>query len=214
MEQKTFENVTKETHVVMTRDAEILDVQQHLTIPVGEEPPYYKVYMQDLGNVFGLAPAERSVWEVLCANMSFTNIVVLIKPIKEILVQTTGHKFETIRAAIKSLTAKGLLIRQARAVYLVNPKYAARGKWQDIKALRLTIEYSEQGRTIEVKKVNNKVIEIEEHRPKQLSIDFSQEVETPLEELPFPDGDVAQMSATMGQPVEPKPAIKRINEKQ
>lgn len=188
-EKKKTENVIKDTQTVINTSGEILNVEQHLSIPVGDEPPYYKVYLQDLSNVLGLAPAEHMVWEVLCSNMSFNNIVVLIKPIKDMLVETTGKKYETIRAAIKSLVAKGLLMRQARAVYMVNPKYAARGKWQDIKALRMTIDYNAQGRNIEVKKITNKFIEVEEHRPKQL--DFFQEPETELnmnesvEDLPF-----------------------------
>lgn len=188
-EKKKTENVIKDTQTVINTSGEILNVEQHLSIPVGDEPPYYKVYLQDLSNVLGLAPAEHMVWEVLCSNMSFNNIVVLIKPIKDMLVETTGKKYETIRAAIKSLVAKGLLMRQARAVYMVNPKYAARGKWQDIKALRMTIDYNAQGRNIDVKKITNKFIEVEEHRPKQL--DFFQEPETELnmnesvEDLPF-----------------------------
>lgn len=177
-EKKKTENVIKDTQTVINTSGEILNVEQHLSIPVGDEPPYYKVYLQDLSNVLGLAPAEHMVWEVLCSNMSFNNIVVLIKPIKDMLVETTGRKYETIRAAIKSLVAKGLLMRQARAVYMVNPKYAARGKWQDIKALRMTIDYNAKGRNIEVKKITNKFIEVEEHRPKQL--DFFQEPETEL----------------------------------
>lgn len=177
-EKKKTENVIKDTQTVINTSGEILNVDQHLSIPVGDEPPYYKVYLQDLSNVLGLAPAEHMVWEVLCSNMSFNNIVVLIKPIKDMLVETTGKKYETIRAAIKSLVAKGLLMRQARAVYMVNPKYAARGKWQDIKALRMTIDYNAQGRNIDVKKITNKFIEVEEHRPKQL--DFFQEPETEL----------------------------------
>lgn len=217
-EKKKPENVVKDTKVVITRDGELLNVEQHLSIPVGEEPPYYKVYLQDLSNVLGLAPAEHMVWEVLCSNMSFTNIVVLIKPIKDMLVQATGKKYETIRAAIKSLVAKGLLVRQARAVYMVNPKYAARGKWQDIKALRLTIDYNEQGRNIEVKKITNKVIEVEEHRPKQLDLFQEPEVELDMSEcvgeLPFPDAgtaeDQAAFSLVMSQPLENKPRIKRI----
>ena len=217
-EKKKPENVVKDTKVVITRDGELLNVEQHLSIPVGEEPPYYKVYLQDLSNVLGLAPAEHMVWEVLCSNMSFTNIVVLIKPIKDMLVQATGKKYETIRAAIKSLVAKGLLVRQARAVYMVNPKYAARGKWQDIKALRLTIDYNEQGRNIEVKKITNKVIEVEEHRPKQLDLFQEPEVELDMSEcvgdLPFPDAGTAEEQAAfnlvMSQPLENKPRIKRI----
>lgn len=212
MEQKKTENVIKDTQTIINTSGEVLNVEQHLSIPVGDEPPYYKVYLQDIANVYGLNPAERAVWEILCSNMTFQNLVFLYKPIKMMLVQATGKKYETIKAAIKSLTAKGLLIRQDRAVYLVSPKYAARGKWQDIKALRLTIDYNEQGRNIEVKKITNKVIELEEHRPKQL--DLFKEPETELdmaevisdEDLPFPD---AGLAAIMMQPLESKPRIKR-----
>ena len=212
MEQKKTENVIKDTQTVINTSGEVLNVEQHLSIPVGDEPPYYKVYLQDIANVYGLNPAERDVWEILCSNMTFQNLVFLYKPIKMMLVQATGKKYETIKAAIKSLTAKGLLIRQDRAVYLVSPKYAARGKWQDIKALRLTIDYNEQGRNIEVKKITNKVIELEEHRPKQL--DLFKEPETELdmaevisdEDLPFPD---AGLAAIMMKPLESKPRIKR-----
>lgn len=209
-EKKKIENVVKDTKEVITRDGELLNVEQHMSIPVGDEPPYYKVYLQDLSNVLGLAPAEHAVWEVLCSNMSFTNIVVLIKPIKDMLVKATGKKYETIRAAIKSLVAKGLLVRQARAVYMVNPKYAARGKWQDIKALRLIIDYNEQGRNIEVKKVTNKVIEVEEHRPKQLDLFEEPETELDMSEsvddaLPFPDDGLVILP-----PIKHKTKVKRI----
>lgn len=194
MEQKKIENVIKDTQTVINTSGEVLNVEQHLSIPVGDEPPYYKVYLQDIANVYGLNPAERAVWEILCSNMTFQNLVFLYKPIKMMLVQATGKKYETIKAAIKSLTAKGLLIRQDRAVYLVSPKYAARGKWQDIKALRLTIDYNEQGRKIEVKKITNKIIELEEHRPKQLNL-FEDDPKMEIamdEDLPFPDGGTAQ----------------------
>ena len=199
-EKKKTENVIKDTQTVINTSGESVNVDQHLSIPVGDEPPYYKVYLQDLSNVLGLAPAEHMVWEVLCSNMSFNNIVVLIKPIKDMLVETTGKKYETIRAAIKSLVAKGLLMRQARAVYMVNPKYAARGKWQDIKALRMTIDYNAQGRNIDVKKITNKFIEVEEHRPKQL--DLFQEPETELnmnesvEDLPFDNPHIKLIPVT------------------
>ena len=64
-----IETVVKDTQTVVTKEGELLDVEQHLSFPVGEEPPYYKVYLQDLSNVLGLAPAEHAVWEVLCSNM-------------------------------------------------------------------------------------------------------------------------------------------------
>lgn len=169
------EKVIKNNTAVVTPDGEILEHIQDLTIPVGEEPPYYKVYLQDLSNVMGLNPTEKAVFEALCANMSFTNMVVLIKPIKEILCNITGKRFDTVKSAIISLTRKGMLIRKDRAVYLVNPKYAARGHWADIKALRLTIEYNDEGRHVEVVKVSSKAIELREGAAIQQELPFSEE---------------------------------------
>ena len=132
-------------------------VKQNITqsIPVGAEPNYYKVYLQDLANLQGLNPTERQVLEVLSSNMSFDNIIVVIKPIKEKLSQITGKSYETIRSSIQGLVNKNILIREERACYRVNPKYIAKGKWQDIKALRLVIDYNERGREISVESVNS-----------------------------------------------------------
>ncbi len=130
-------------------------VKQNITqsIPVGAEPNYYKVYLQDLANLQGLNPTERQVLEVLSSNMSFDNIIVVIKPIKEKLSQITGKSYETIRSSIQGLVNKNILIREERACYRVNPKYIAKGKWQDIKALRLIIDYTEKGRDIKVENI-------------------------------------------------------------
>lgn len=72
---------------------------------------------------------------------------------KEKLSQITGKSYETIRSSIQGLVNKNILIREERACYRVNPKYIAKGKWQDIKALRLVIDYSEQGREIKVENI-------------------------------------------------------------
>ena len=178
--KKNLETVVQDTKTVVTHDGVLLDVEQHKTFPVGEEPAYYKVYMQDVSAVLGLEPAEQVVFKACCANMTFGNRIFLIKRTKMYLEQLTGYKFNTIRATITKLVKKGLLLREDTSTYIVNPKFAARGKWEDIRALRLVIEYSEQGRNIEVKKITNKVIEIEEHRPKQLEL---------FEELPLDAGN-------------------------
>lgn len=192
-EKKKSENVIKDSKSVITNDGELLSVEEKITIPVGEEPPYIKYYRQDISKVVGLSPAEQSVWSALIGMMGYkTNIVVLIKPIKEELVKITGKKYETVKAAIKALTEKRFLIPKARSVYLVDPHLAASGSWEDIKAMRLEIEYNEQGRNITIMKVNKKVIEIEENRPKQLTfLNYDGEIidPTPEDEIPFPNAE-------------------------
>lgn len=152
--KKKKENITQQQEqYINVNTGEI--VKQNITqsIPVGNEPNYYKVYLQDLANLQGLNPTEKQVLEVLSSNMSFDNIIVVIKPIKEKLSQITGKSYETIRSSIQGLVNKNILIREERACYRVNPKYIAKGKWQDIKALRLVIDYSEQGREIKVENI-------------------------------------------------------------
>lgn len=212
--EKNKDRITKETRTIINTSAEVLNVEQHLSIPVGEEPAYYKVYMQDISAVLGLEPAEQVVFRACCANMTFGNRIFLIKRTKMYLEQQTGYKFNTIRATITKLVKKNLLFREDTSTYIVNPNFAARGKWEDIKALRLVIDYSAQGRNIEVKKITNKVIELEEHRPKQLELAFEEiplgsDIETDREKdmwdamrhaaggdevegLPFPDAGIAK----------------------
>ncbi len=139
--------------IVDLETGEIIEQTIVQTIPVGQEPNYYKVYMQDLAVLQGLTSTETRILEVLSSNMSFENLIVIIKPIKERLSQITGKKYETIVSSLQGLVKKGILLREERSCYRVNPKYIAKGKWQDIKALRLTIEYSEQGRSINVESV-------------------------------------------------------------
>ena len=92
------DNITQEKEqTIIYETGEIIQQKTTQIIPVGNEPNYYKVYLQDLANLQGLNPTERQVLEVLSSNMSFDNIIVVIKPIKEKLSKITGKSYETMR---------------------------------------------------------------------------------------------------------------------
>lgn len=146
------EPVIKETTAYVANDGTLLAEDVHEVIPIGKEPPYFKVYIQDLGNIMGLTPAEQTVFYCLCRSMGWSGLVVLIKIVKDMLVKESGYSFATIKQAIINLTKKGFLIRKARSAYLVNPKYCAKGEWGDIKATRIEIAYSDMGRKVTVKR--------------------------------------------------------------
>lgn len=147
-------NINQQTErIIDSETGEIIQQERKEFLAVGKEPNYYKVYINDLANLQGLNTTEKMVLEILSANMTFDNLIVLIKPIKEKLVKLTGKSFDGIKKAIQELSKKNVLIKEERACYRVNPKYVAKGKWEDIKALRLVIEYSEKGRDISIEKV-------------------------------------------------------------
>lgn len=174
--------------IIDSETGEILQQDRKESLAVGKEPNYYKVYINDLANLQGLNPTEKMVLEILSANMTFDNLIVLIKPIKEKLVKLTGKSYDGIKRAIQELTKKKVLLKEERACYRVNPKYIAKGKWEDIKALRLVIEYSERGREISIEKVtpyhieykvNDKkeLLDLENISPNQTYLDLTEEGE-------------------------------------
>ena len=174
------------TVIINSETGEVIEQTKKESLPVGKEPNYYKVYINDLANLQGLNTTEKMVLELLSANMTFDNLIVLIKPIKEKLMKMTGKSYECIEKAVKELAKKKILLREERSCYRVNPKYIAKGKWEDIKALRLVIEYSEQGREISIEKVtpfhieykvNDKkeVLKIDEIPHNQTYLDFDED---------------------------------------
>ena len=110
------DNITQEKSKLLFMKLRNYTAKTTQIIPVGNEPNYYKVYLQDLANLQGLNPTERQVLEVLSSNMSFDNIIVVIKPIKEKLSKITGKSYETIRSSIQGLVNKGILIRKKELV--------------------------------------------------------------------------------------------------
>lgn len=178
----------KVDRIIDSQTGEIIEQERVESMAVGKEPNYYKVYINDLANLQGLNPTEKVVLETLSANMTFDNLIVLIKPIKEKLCQITGKEFETIKKAIQGLTKKKVLLKEERACYRVNPKYVAKGKWEDIKALRLVVEYSERGRDISIEKVtpyhieykvkdNKELLDLDGISPNQTYLDLTEDGE-------------------------------------
>lgn len=129
-------------------DSETGQIIEDVTIKqqiVNNEPAYVKMYINDIVRLNNLPGASGKVLNVLVKNMSYANIVVLIKAIKDMILQETGLPINTINKSITQLTEVGILIRKERSVYIVDPTLFAKGKWEDIKKLQLIINYEKDG---------------------------------------------------------------------
>lgn len=161
------DNVVKNTSTVINQTGEVLLQKNETIVPVGNEPLYFKVYIDlvnDLSNLINLSNSDKAVFLSLAKNMSFNNTVVLLKPIKQMIMKETCiTSMNTINKAIDNLYKKKFIFREARSVYTVNPALVGKGKWEDNKALRLTIEYSDKGRKIEVAKISPTQLKLTEN---------------------------------------------------
>lgn len=149
--------ITKqETKTIIDHETgEIIKTDDLKSYAVESEPNYVKMYIDDIAKLKDVPQASNDVLRVLVRNMSYGNLVVMIKPIKDKIKEETGLSLNTINKSIQNLYKAGILIRQSRSVYLVDPNLFAKGKWEDIKKLRLVIEYNNDG----TKSINSNMVE-------------------------------------------------------
>ena len=77
--------------------------------------------------------------------MGYNNVIPTFKPIKEMIAKKLNISYHTVDKSVKLFRKKGLFIPIARGMYIADTELFAKGKWSDIKNLRLVIEYRENG---------------------------------------------------------------------
>lgn len=122
---------------------------------VEKEPPYMKLYLDDLGLLRKLSKMENLILhEIFKITQYNTNRVILNKFYRDEISKNLEIKDQTIRNAISKLSKLDFLIKQGTGVYILNPNYFAIGDWTALKGLRMTIEYTDQGKKIQVDKID------------------------------------------------------------
>lgn len=142
MKKTTF---LKEDKVINHETGEIIETRKITESRIDNEPAYIKLYIEDVIRLNNLPSGTGKVLNCLLRHMSYSNTVVLIKPIKDLIGIETNLSANTVKKAIADLNNAGILIRSHKSVYLVDPNLFGRGKWENIKELRMTVKYDKEG---------------------------------------------------------------------
>lgn len=144
MEKK---KVSKSTIIqqVNSETGEVIDLVSTQTFGIEKEPPYIKMYIDDITRLKELPPGMSKILMELIKSMGYNNVIPTYKPIKQMICRNLGIKMDYLNKAISTFHKKGLLIRLHRGIYVADPELFARGKWEDIKNLRLVVEYAKDG---------------------------------------------------------------------
>lgn len=137
--EQTLTNVDHETGEIMSQQTESLEMGY-----IEVEPQYIKIYLDCILKFKGISSSFNPILLALCRHMHFADknqIVFVNKYVKDIICAECGVKTKRVEQAVKQFVDAGLLKRQARGVYLVNPYIISRGKWEDIKKLRATFDF-------------------------------------------------------------------------
>lgn len=136
---KTIETVNEDTGEIINSITEINSFTYET------EPEYVKLYLKDIGKLNDLSPASNNVLLELIRSMGYNNVVPVYMPIKKMIALKLNISIHAVNKAIKQFHSKGLFIRAARGLYIADPELFGKGKWSDIKKLRLIVEYQKDG---------------------------------------------------------------------
>ena len=121
-------------------------------VKIPKEPPYVKMYIDDLAKILELTSGCRSLLYFLIKKMDYEGIITLTKSSRDRLAEQIGVKETAIRNQITQLCQKGILKRIGTGEFEANPNLFARGDWSDIhkrrKNFKLTIRYENEVRIL------------------------------------------------------------------
>jgi len=146
LSKKVIKEVT--TNVVNHETGEVTETKNLKERVVSREPDYIKLYIADLIKLNDLPKSTNDILYNILKRMNYDNEIVLVYHNKTKIAKELNIKLNTIDQNLMKLTNKGILTRVGRGVYVANPYIFGRGKWEDIRELRMKVAYNKEGRFI------------------------------------------------------------------
>ncbi len=144
--QDMGKRVTYERERLNEQTGELVTTHRDSILP--SEPDYVKLYLADMGMLSGLLGATNPILHELLKLMDYKNRIVLNASVKREIAKELDISVKTIDNALGSLLKQNVLIRKDIGLFLGNPQLFGKGEWKNIRELRLTIHYTEKGKTI------------------------------------------------------------------
>ena len=148
----------QETTKLVDEDGNIKQQQHTNIIQFPNEPPFIKLYIEDLTAILKLPNGTKDLLYSLLMKMDYENMITLTSRSKREIAERVGIKIQTFDNYLRKLVDAGIFKRIGRGEYKVNPNLFARGDWTNISRQRdewmLTITYKANG----TRKIEGKTI--------------------------------------------------------
>lgn len=142
---KVTETVNKETGEVSTR-------KETNVVRIPAEPPYVKMYLEDLSHITGIGSSLAKTLHMLLRKLDYEGCITLSGRFRKACCAELNIKDTTFRNRLVLLCRHKMLIHHDTNEYLVNPDYFARGEWRTIikqrENFKMTVTYSPSGKRI------------------------------------------------------------------
>ena len=142
------------TETIQTPEGELISRRTNQTLSWGAEPPFIKIYLQDVLYLSDIPRSHENILFELLKRATYAGdeygmTVSLSSGLKKIIAKNLNIKnVRSINNALSELVKGKILFRVGTGMYQFNPYFFGKGDWQDISRLRLEIDYSAiKGRT-------------------------------------------------------------------
>lgn len=152
---KRTKGIQVQTTAVDVTTGEILaNVSNFTTIQSEAEPDFVKLYLSDVVKLNDLPKSYGGILHELLKCMTYENQIILNGYKREQIAKTLNTTQSYIYKTIAKLIELGLFLRLGNNTYLVNPNVFGKGKWSEVRKIRMTITYDKNGRMCFVEREN------------------------------------------------------------
>lgn len=147
------------SQVVNFQTGEVIESTTHNVFQLPSEPPYVKLYLDDLCVLINVSDSLKTFLLSLLRRLDFEGYILLSPRSRKEIAANLGIADQTFRNRLNELCKKDLICRISTNEYQVNPLYFGRGEWRKIcmqrQAFQLRVTYSaERGRQVETSAVS------------------------------------------------------------
>lgn len=129
------------------QSGEVVQTEREVQVP--KEPDFVKLYLNDIVLLKEIPQWVSGVLYSLLKHMNYQNEIVLNSSIKKRIAADIGIVPKTIDNALVTFVKKGILTRQETGVYKANPYLFGKGDWNNIRKIRLQVEYGKNTKNIQ-----------------------------------------------------------------
>ena len=135
---------------------EVVSTETEKVYTFPSEPPYIKLYINDLAKLYGLSSGCSKFLYELISMMDYDGIITIVKSTKNRICDRLGIKLQTAENNLQRLLKSGVIIRHERCEYIANPNLFAKGSWTCIRKLQnkwleMSVTYENGERKIKTK---------------------------------------------------------------
>lgn len=138
-----------ETRMVDNETGEIRYEEKSNIVRLAQEPPFIKLYLEDIARILDLPQGPQAVLLALVRKLDWEGMISLTPSSRERISNALKIKVVTFNNYLTTLVEREVLRRVGRGEYEMSPHLMAKGDWQIIQkrraSFKLTVVYNPDG---------------------------------------------------------------------